>query len=1326
MSSSASAPGAPRTLEEYTQFALSLQRSNKPFEAAQAYITILRQVPKHWPSYYNLGIVFQQLKRLEDARIAYERAVEINPQLAQGFNNLGIVLQALDRQEDAATAYQRALALDPALSQAQFNLAMVQQGKGRFTDSTISLRQAVDANPKDDNAWDALYRALLGLKRQEEAVTVFLEWEAAVVRSPLLTAAGLAQCRYMADPAREEKYLKLATEWPFQNAAVHELAPIIGMLQYFDVEPADMLRTYQRFDDAVRRSSPRQVALLPQRSAGKKLRIGYVSADFRRHVMGRIMLDVIREHDRERFSVHLVSLTEAVHSDAATMEFVAMVDSFVDISKLTDYEAARTIATLDLDVLVDLAGQTAGARPIVYAHRPARKIVTHLGYHGCIGMSGVDFKVTDRVADSVDGCRYQLEKPLFLDGCLFPFVHMEASPEDKQQYANTRSTGEFVFGVFVNVLKLSPRCLRAWKAILDQSPAAVLAFSPLRETDKPAIFRATASVGIPPDRLRFIPIGTTESAQRARYAAVDVVLDTFPYTGGDTTLAALDCDVPVVTLAGQRNAERVGASLLTHLGITEAIARDEHEYIDCASRLANDPDWFEIMRIRFSQARTDSAFAKVSTHTRALEAAFTAISCTGHEEQSTLTAIEFFARLDALVRRHQSVQERATLYELDREYAELRLEQPDYAPLLRIHAAIKQSLGDDVQSLQLLRHAHRAHSGDPEIAVALVDRLIETVHFEEASNVIATTIPFAPNNAQLLTARARLLLRRGDPQAAIAVCEEVIAHTPTDAVIRLLHANALAESGQPRLALSAFHQVLSLEPSGFEANYNAGLLALECGEFVFAETALRKAVDARPTHELAQLKLAEVLFAQQKTDAWVGLVKRIGAAFPRSTRAALARAEAWRFEGELLREAAEFRNLAESLLQEPDHLLVEEVGAQILRRRSAVALDDQLADALARSHEAAVCAIHARVAQSSRAVDADRPPRIGMLLDVGTNLLRASLRLRFATAFAQSFDENSGVQVYLLDRLSAGNSESPVASRSIAGFNATRAAETIAQDNIDVLFDLVGVRHHLAPAILAHRPAPIVIAQRAFADVFDELECVDFEAFDEWTALPQWQARGPTRPMLRLTSLLPATLSSVVPNKGETNRRPFVYATLAAIEEIPHASLLLWKDILTQAPDSRFAVPADCDSALRTYHRLLQSVGIGASRITSFSPDAVRAGRPLEGIDLILDSISCNTGMATAMALDLGCAVVTMRGPSAVERVSYSVLARRNLPELVAESPKDYVKIAVRMCTDAAFRAGIQTRMREPLKALPTGVDLAALRAALAAKVTAARSNSER
>ena len=262
-------------------------------EASQAYLSLLQHAPQHWPSFYNLGLVFQSLNRLQDACAAYQRVVAIRPDFAQAYNNMGIVLQALKRDDEAVSAYERAIALDATLAEARYNMALIQQSRGQITASTDSLKIAVATNPKDDNAWDALHRALLGLQRQEEAIQTFLDWENAVGKSPALTAAGLAMSRMLGDEKKANDYIKMAVDWPFQEVATAEFSPILGMLQYFDIDGASLLRCYHRYDEAAQRLNPIPVSTLPRRTRGEQIRIGYVSGDFRRHVMGHMMLAVI-------------------------------------------------------------------------------------------------------------------------------------------------------------------------------------------------------------------------------------------------------------------------------------------------------------------------------------------------------------------------------------------------------------------------------------------------------------------------------------------------------------------------------------------------------------------------------------------------------------------------------------------------------------------------------------------------------------------------------------------------------------------------------------------------------------------------------------------------------------------------------------------------------------------------------------------------------------------------------------------------------------------------------------------------------------------------
>jgi protein O-GlcNAc transferase len=267
---------------------------------------------------------------------------------------------------------------------------------------------------------------------------------------------------------------------------------------------------------------------------------------------------------------------------------------FVHLAERDDHSAARAIAADELDVLVDLMGHSSFSRPGILLWKPAPVIITHLGYHGCVGLSQVDFKLTDAFADLPDAASFQIEAPLALECCVLPVRRVRpvsASPQPARRAELGIADSGIVFGAFVSLLKLSPRCLTLWRDILRRVPRSLLAFSPGTASEQSLYRRRVAGFGIDPACVVFIPRAADEAGDRARYELIDVMLDTVPYTGGDTTAAALDMGVPVVTRVGERHAERMSLSLLSYLGVTDTVAHGDAEYVAIACRLADDAAW---------------------------------------------------------------------------------------------------------------------------------------------------------------------------------------------------------------------------------------------------------------------------------------------------------------------------------------------------------------------------------------------------------------------------------------------------------------------------------------------------------------------------------------------------------------------------------------------------------------------------------------------------------------------------------------------------------------------------------------------------------------
>lgn len=405
-----------------------------------------------------------------------------------------------------------------------------------------------------------------------------------------------------------------------QIADFGALARLLPMLQYLELPQADLLRFYRRFDQLAKQwTRGVRLARDPGSREGRRIRIGYLSPDFKIHVMGLLMFEVISRHDREHFEVFLYSLNDK--EDALTARYRTACDHFVRLDQPTSEANAGRIADDRLDLLVDLGGHMAGSRPLILAYKPAQVQVTHLGYHGSLGLSSVDFKITDRYADPPGNERFLIERLLPMNGCLMPFLRRPPAAAAVSRADLGIAADRIVFGVFVNVLKLSPRCVAAWRAILQRVDRAVLAFSPHYRWAREATINCMALAGIASEKVIFIPSGDERDFGRWRYRLVDIVLDTFPYTGGDTTVAALDMGVPVVTLGGERQSERVGYSILKNLGIDDTVAGSDAEYVDIACRLAQQPGLRATAAAQIRQGIERSNVGDMAVYARNLEQA---------------------------------------------------------------------------------------------------------------------------------------------------------------------------------------------------------------------------------------------------------------------------------------------------------------------------------------------------------------------------------------------------------------------------------------------------------------------------------------------------------------------------------------------------------------------------------------------------------------------------------------------------------------------------------------------------------------------------------
>ena len=571
-----------------------------------------------------LGFAHLAARDGRSAAEAFGRVIAISPLDGESHYNHGVALQMLGDFPESARAYQRALFVRPDLTDAHFNLGVVFQEQGA-NDAAVAAYEAVLAiEPKHVAAHKNLGELLLAAGRIGDWLASFERFEVQCPSALPLAVEALEACQYLGDFARLGRYLDGLRAGVFVAGDEAEMAEcleqILYLLLFFDIEPALVHQLAAHYDAVARRVYGGPAPPREHRRPGR-IRVGYLSADLRDHVMGKMMWSALEHSDRQRFELFFYSLS--TKEDAWTAKYRGLADHYEVIALLPEPEAAARIATADLDVLVDLCGHTRGSKPGILARKPARVQMTHVASAGSVGLSAVDFKLTDRFADLPESQSSMVETLLPMAGCVYPFRRMTAAAEHP---FHRRSAGlgddAFVIGAFVKAMKLSRRCLDLWREVLARIPRARLAFSPVHWGLREGYLNLTAAAGIAADRIVFLPQGRNEGENQARYTMVDAVLDPMPFGGANGTLEALNMGVPVVTLVGRRHGERTAYSMLVNLGVDATIAHTGREYVEITVRLAEDPGFMSQVRQQIRTQLADSMLTDSLGYMRNLEEAY--------------------------------------------------------------------------------------------------------------------------------------------------------------------------------------------------------------------------------------------------------------------------------------------------------------------------------------------------------------------------------------------------------------------------------------------------------------------------------------------------------------------------------------------------------------------------------------------------------------------------------------------------------------------------------------------------------------------------------
>lgn len=357
-------------------------------------------------------------------------------------------------------------------------------------------------------------------------------------------------------------------------------------------------------------------------NSDKRIRVGYVSPDFREHSVSFFIEPVLALHNHERFEVFGYYSNQQI--DATTTRIRGYFDHWRDIHAVPDIQAAELIRNDNIDILVDLSGYTASSRVLVFAYKPAPIQITWIGYPNTTGLSAIDYRITDPVADPAPS-----SDSLYTENLLrMPDTFLCYKPPGKSLSIApppSDENGYITFGSFNNLSKINDSVIEVWAKILDGIPNSKLFLKSFALDDlwvQDRIITRFSKYNIPTQRLILRGIDASLASHLQRYAQIDIALDPFPYNGTTTTCEALWMGVPVISLSGESHRQRVGASILSAIGKHEWITSTSDDYVSAACALAGKPDLLRDTRKRLRGDMSASPFCDAAHFTKNLEKMF--------------------------------------------------------------------------------------------------------------------------------------------------------------------------------------------------------------------------------------------------------------------------------------------------------------------------------------------------------------------------------------------------------------------------------------------------------------------------------------------------------------------------------------------------------------------------------------------------------------------------------------------------------------------------------------------------------------------------------
>ena len=580
----------PEHAETLSNRGVTLHELKRFEEALTSYDRALMLRPNYAEAHYNRGNALHELNRFEEALASYDRAIALRLDYAQALTNRGMTLHALQRSEEALASYERALAVRPDYAEALYSRGLTLKKLRRLEEARESFEQAIAIKPDLKFAVDALADCAIKLCDWELADRLYGALDK-LMSEPHSVARGqgVSPFPYLGYCGDASMQLRCARNY------IQDRIPAV---------PKPLWR------DAIWRND--------------RIKIAYLSADFREHPVAQLAVDLFEQHDRSRFEVIGISYGPDDRSEMRA-RLVNAFDQFHDVRSVSDREVAHLVNRMQTDIVIDLTGYTEHCRPEILSYRPAPISVLFLGYPGTVGASFIDYILADKVVLPFDQQPFYTENIVHLPDSYMVNSRRKVAAETPTRRAAGLPEEGFVFCCFNNLYKINRKVFEAWTRLLGQVDGSVLWLTSTSEATCDRLRGEAVKRGINAERLVFAERQPMLTQHLARHRLADLFLDTLPYNAHTTASDALWAGLPVLTCYGTSFQGRVAASLLNAIGLPELVTADLEEYKSLALRLATQPLLLTDFKARLERNRGMCSLFDVDRFRRHIEIAYTAM-----------------------------------------------------------------------------------------------------------------------------------------------------------------------------------------------------------------------------------------------------------------------------------------------------------------------------------------------------------------------------------------------------------------------------------------------------------------------------------------------------------------------------------------------------------------------------------------------------------------------------------------------------------------------------------------------------------------------------